>query len=71
MVKCDATKYNACSEDVVSSCVSGIKSVDNIEWICTTCNSNLKIGKLPSCSKANKMTFPEKPEVLRAYDCNF
>jgi hypothetical protein len=30
-----------------------------------TCHSNLKVGKLPSCSKANKMTFPEKPEVLK------
>ena len=24
----------------------------------------LKSGRLPSCAKANKMTFPEKPEIL-------
>ena len=27
--------------------------------------SNLKVGKVPSCAKANKMTFPERPEVLK------
>ena len=66
MVKCDANKYDACSKDVVESCVTGVKSVDtcNSEWICTTCHSNLKRGKLPSCSKANKMSFPKKPELL-------
>jgi hypothetical protein len=44
---------------------TGIKSIDDIEWICSTCHSNLKSGKLPSCAKANKMTFPEKPDVLK------
>ena len=24
-----------------------------------------KAGKLPTCAKANKMTFPEKPDVLK------
>jgi len=64
VVKCDANKYNVCSEDAVESCVTGVKSVDNSEWICTTCHSNLKKGKLPGCSKANKTSFPEKPELL-------
>ena len=35
------------------------------EWICGTCYLNLKSGKLPSCAKANKMTFSEKPNVLK------
>ena len=26
------------------------KSVNNTEWICITCDSNLKKGKLPICS---------------------
>ncbi len=30
-----------------------------------TCHSNLKAGKLPTCAQANKMTFPEKPDVLK------
>ena len=64
VVKCDANKYKACSQDVVNSCVTGLRSVDATEWICTTCDSNLRKGKLPSCSKANKMSFPEKPELL-------
>lgn len=55
VLKCDANKYKACSQDVVSSCVTGLRSIDNTEWICTTCDTNLKKGKMPSCSKANKM----------------
>lgn len=46
------------------SCVTGVKSVDNVEWICSTCDSHLKAGTLPPCAKANKMSFPQKPEVL-------
>ena len=46
-------------------CITGLKSVDNTEWICATCHSNLKCGKVPSCAKANKMTFPKKPNALK------
>jgi hypothetical protein len=38
-----------------------VLKVSDTEWICSTCHSNLKSGKLPSSAKANKMTFPEKP----------
>ncbi len=38
------------------------KALKNTEWICSTC---LKAGKLPTCAKANKMTFPEKPDILK------
>lgn len=64
VIKCYANKYKACSQDVVQSCITGLKSVDNTEWICTTCDSSLKNGKVPSYSKANNMSFPEKPELL-------
>ena len=64
VVKCDVIKYKVCSQDLLKSCVTGLKSVDNAEWICTTCDLNLKKGRLPSCSKANKMSFPKKPELL-------
>ena len=64
VVKCDAKKYKACPQDVVKSCLTGFKSVNATEWICMTCDSNLKKGKLPSCSKANKMGFPDKPDIL-------
>ena len=63
-VKCNANTYKACSQDLVESCVTGIKSVENTEWICRTCDSNLRKGKLPSLSKANKMGFPKKPDLL-------
>ena len=64
VVKCDAKKYKARPQDVVKSCLTGFKSVNATEWICMTCDSNLKKGKLPSCSKANKMGFPDKPDIL-------
>ena len=64
VVKCDVNKYKVCSQDLFKSCITGLKSVDNTEWICTTCDLNLKKGRLPSCSKANKMSFPKKPELL-------
>ena len=44
--------------------ITGKTSVDNTEWLCSTCHSNLSDGKLPVCSKANKMEFPMKPECL-------
>ena len=64
VVKCDSSKYKGCSQNVVECCLTGLRSVDDVEWICRTCDSNLKKGILPSCSKGNKMTFPDKPELL-------
>ena len=60
-MKCDAKKYKACSQGVVKACLTGLKSVNATEWICITCDSNLKKGKFPSSSKAN---FPDKPDIL-------
>ena len=50
--------------EMLKSCVTGLRSVENTEWICRTCDSNLKKGKLPSLSKANKMSFPKKSDLL-------
>ncbi|XP_044174352.1 uncharacterized protein LOC122957982 [Acropora millepora] len=44
--------------------MTGKTSVDKTEWVCSSCHSNLNDGKLPVCSKANKMGFPMKPECL-------
>ena len=63
--KCNASLYQSCSREILDLCLTGLKSIDNTEWICGTCHSNLKAGKLPTCAKANKMTFPEKPDVLK------
>ena len=47
-LKCNVNRYKACSQDLVESCVTGVRSVENTEWICRTCDSNLKKGNLPS-----------------------
>ena len=39
-------------------------SVDNIEWICRTCEKYLKKNKIPPCSVKNGMVFPERPDHL-------
>ena len=33
VVRCDAQKYKACTPELVESCVTGVNSVDNTEWI--------------------------------------
>ena len=65
VTKCNASLYQPCSREILDSCLTGLKSIDDTEWICGTCHSNLKAGKLPTCAKANKMTFPKKPDVLK------
>ena len=49
---------------MIKVCINNVKSVDNNEWICNICHPNLLAGKLPVFSKANNMSFPEKPELL-------
>ena len=41
--------------------LQSVRSVDNIEWICQTCNNHLKKGRVPPCAIVNGMQFPEKP----------
>ena len=62
--KCNTSNYTKCQKNLIQSCITGVKSVDNTEWICNTCHSNIKEGKLPQYSKANGMSFPDKPSVL-------
>ena len=50
LVNPDITKY-----------LQSVNSVDDIEWICQTCNNHLKKGRVPPCAIANGMQFPEKP----------
>ena len=64
VAKCNPNLYKICPQNILQLCLTGVKSINYSEWICSTCHSNLKDGKLPSCAKANKMTFPYKPEVL-------
>ena len=62
---CNPSLYQSCTKKNLDLCLTGLKSIDNTEWICGTCHSNLKGGKFPTCAKANKITFPEKPDVLK------
>ncbi|CAG2216944.1 unnamed protein product [Mytilus edulis] len=45
--------------DVIQNCPQ-TASVDDTVWICSTCQSHLKKGKIPPSSTMNKMTFPEQ-----------
>ena len=51
-------------KNLTDVCITGKASVDNTEWVSSTCHSNLSDEKLPVCFKANKMNFPVKPECL-------
>lgn len=64
ITKCNADSYSKCQQDIVQYCITGLKIVDNTEWICNTCSLSMKDGKLPQCSKANGMGFPDEPSVL-------
>ena len=65
VTECNTSLYKSCSNEILDLCLTGLKSINDTEWICSTCDSNLKSGKLPACAKANKMSFPEKPDVLK------
>ena len=63
--KCNHTLYPSCPKDILNLSLSGVKSVNDTEWICSTCHSNLQSGRMPSCAKANSMCFPELPKPLK------
>ena len=49
---------------LLTQCVTGFHSVGDEEWICNTCTTNLRQGKIPRLSVINGMTFPDKlPEL--------
>lgn len=62
--KCNTSNYIKCQNNLVQSCITRVKSIDNTEWICNNCHLNIKEGTLPQCSKVNSMSFPNKPSVL-------
>ena len=55
------------SKVFVISKVLKVLSVDDSEWICTTCETNVMNQKVPKLSEANGMRWPEKPDVLQLY----
>ena len=57
--------YQCCPDEILNLCLTGFKSVNGTEWICSTCHANLKSGKMLSCAKANEMGFPMIPDSLK------
>ena len=49
---------------LLQKCATGLRSVQNEEWICSTCITNIRQGKIPRISYINGMKFPEQlPEL--------
>ena len=46
---------------------TGLKSVDNEDWLCSTCQASLREQQIPQLSVKNGMYWPEKPEVLNLH----
>ena len=51
VTQCNASLYKSCSREILTLCLTGLKSIDDTEWICSTCHSNLKAAKLPTSGK--------------------
>ena len=47
--------------------LTGMKSVQDKEWICRTCLSNIKKNKVPKLSVLNGMKWPNKPAQLNLH----
>ncbi|XP_061170324.1 uncharacterized protein LOC133179634 [Saccostrea echinata] len=47
--------------------LTGIISVGNAEWICNTCYSSIREGKVPKLSVLNGMIWPPKPRELNLF----
>ena len=63
--KADSYKFEHFEDKPSTLFLTDTRSIENKEWICRTCHNDLKKGsKVPTCSKANGMSFPDKPAVL-------
>ena len=51
----------------IAKYLQSVNSVDDIEWICQTCNNHLNKGRVTPCAIANSMQFPE---ILSFFDLN-
>ena len=63
--KFNVDNYKSCDQNILSKCnLVDVKIMHGKHWICFTCNSHLRSGKVSPYSKANKMEFPDKPACL-------
>lgn len=54
--------------ELFRKCSTNRKSVEQLEWVCRTCITDIRKGQVPRISVANKVSFPNKPDVLNLYD---
>lgn len=57
--------YVNIQEDLLSSCITSIKSHDGLQYICSCCKSSILKGTIPSISVANGLEFDEIPNELK------
>ena len=50
--------------ELVKKCFLGLLSVNEIEWVCHTCQRHLRLGKIPPFAVVNGFKFPEIPPEL-------
>ena len=53
--------------DLLKECLSGYKSVNQIEYICQPCKMVIYKGHVPKLSLKNKCGFPEQPVELQLH----
>ena len=61
-------KYNKIKPEITQLVLDkkyGISSIDGSMYICHMCHRALKLGRIPSQSKANRMTLDEIPDELK------
>jgi hypothetical protein len=58
-------KVSDLNTEVTHMCITGKKSVNDIEWICSTCLSYVKKDKIPPQANCNLMEVFPQPEVLK------
>lgn len=51
--------------EFTKNCLLGIKSNEDIEWVCCTCQKYLNLRKIPPLSVKNGCKFPEIPPELK------
>ena len=47
-------------QDVLKKCVNSVDNQKGLNFLCKTCVSHIKKGKIPPCAKNNGMKFPEQ-----------
>ena len=57
-------RMSAIDKSLLDKCVMGYLSVENCEWICSTCIYNIRRDKVPKLAIINGMKFPDRPPEL-------